>query len=519
MFKYLIYKDFPASCNFFSIEYDPLMRKILVTLMVVALCACSSEKPRQFSVIHFNDTYQIDPVKKGKVGGAARVAHVLKQQEKSDPLILFGGDALAGAYLSVTSKGKHMVDIFNALGLDYAVFGNHEFDFGLEVLSERVKDSKFKWLSANIVDKRTQKPAAGAFATDIIERGGVKVGLVGLASDWLSSTMPGDNVQYKDFIDVAQKAVKDLQAQGAEFVIALTHMDLKFDRHLAREVDGIHLILGGHEHDPIREEVNDTLILKSGSDWEHLISLNIHVKKNGKFLVQDKWIAINEDVPDEPEMLALVKKTLDFYQNSTKLADEKLLGHSKVAIDLTRSHVRSKESGYGNWVADVIREHAQADVALMNGGGLRSNQVLQPGHIKAGLLKAIHPFGNKVVSLKIKGEILKQAIEHGLSAYPGSSGGYPHLSGVKIKFDPSRKKGDRVISFEIKGQPLQKDKEYILATNSYLAAGGNGYTMFKGAPMVIDDKSGLLIAQVVGQAVAKAQTIHPKVDGRVLAVK
>src|SRR5690606_28428885 len=187
-------------------------------------------------ILHFNDVYEIEPVDGGERGGAARVATLIEERQAAAPLILFSGDTFSPSLMSSIFQGAQMVDVFNRLGLDYAVFGNHEFDFGPEVALERVGESEFTWLAANLVDRGSGRPYLGAGAHVLVEWNGVQVGIIGLIGDWFNLTSVGEEGEYVDFVTVGRAAAQELEAQGAELIVAITHMFMEQDEQLAREV-------------------------------------------------------------------------------------------------------------------------------------------------------------------------------------------------------------------------------------------------------------------------------------------
>jgi len=483
---------------------------VLIGLLLGALALAG-----QFSIIHFNDVYEIQPVKRGKYGGAARVATLIKELGGQENLILFSGDAFSPSIMSSVFKGKQMVDVFNRLGLDYATFGNHEFDFGPEVAAQRVKESKFPWVATNLVDKRTGEPYVGAIRWALVDWNGVKVGVLGLIDNWLELTSPGPNAQYLDFVAEGKKYARLLKQKGAEVVIALTHMDMANDEKLAAQVPEIDLILGGHDHAPMWKVVNGTLIWKTGADWIHLAQLKVFTIPGLKPVVIPTEYTVDQNIPEDPEMAQVVAK----YAAALDKALNQPIGETKVPLDARRKVVRRQESNLGDLIADAMRDYAKADCAIQNGGGIRTDQVYGPGPITKKDVFAILPFGNVVISVKINGKTLKAALENGVSQWERTKGRFPQVSGIKYVFDPSRPAGQRILSVEVNGQPLDPNKTYVCAINDYMGRGGDGYTMFKNAPRVIDERNGKLLAEVVADYIEAHSPVAPKVEGRIIIKK
>src|SRR6187401_1823889 len=210
-------------------------RTILVFSLVFAfapivLTQQSTECNVRVTLLQVNDVYQFTPVDQGTKGGLARVLTLRRaiQQENPNTLFLLAGDTISPSVESITYKGAQMIEAWNAIGLDYATYGNHEFDFGPDVLAQRVTESKFGWIAANVIDKRTGQPFGGAKRFVVREFGGVKVGLFGLVlPETKITSRPGDNVEFRSPCDTAKEVVSELHGQGVKVVVALTHLSLR----------------------------------------------------------------------------------------------------------------------------------------------------------------------------------------------------------------------------------------------------------------------------------------------------
>ena len=201
-------------------------------------------------ILHFNDVYEIEARAREPVGGASRFSTLLKQFAHEEPLILFSGDAFNPSMMSTVTKGKHMVPVLNCFNIHTACFGNHDFDFGVENLEQLAHDTNFPWLISNVFDATTGRPLAGGEASRLVEWRGHKIGLVGLVEEeWLVTlaTISMDEVRYVDFVDEGRRLARQLKAQGAQLVIALSHMRQPNDERLVAEATEIDLVLGGHD--------------------------------------------------------------------------------------------------------------------------------------------------------------------------------------------------------------------------------------------------------------------------------
>src|SRR6266571_7112474 len=193
--------------------------------------------PVRVTLLQVNDVYQFAPVDAGTRGGLARVLTLRRAIMRESPhtLFLLAGDTISPSIESNTYKGKQMIEAWNASGLDYATFGNHEFDFGPDVLRERMRESHFKWLAANVIDKKTGKTFADTPEFIVREFEGVKVGIFGIVLQETSQTSrPGPDVEIQDPCATAARVTPKIHAAGAQVIVALTHQTLGDDKQFAR---------------------------------------------------------------------------------------------------------------------------------------------------------------------------------------------------------------------------------------------------------------------------------------------
>jgi 5'-nucleotidase len=232
-----------------------LQRVVLVVSLLSAgfpiLCAQQSTDCNvRVTLLSVNDVYQFASVDQGTRGGLARVLTIHKntREENANTLFLLAGDTISPSVESITYKGAQMIDAWNAAGLDYSTFGNHEFDFGPDVLKERMKESKFRWVVANVIEKSTGKVFGGADPFVIREFNGVKIGIFGLVlPETKITSRPGPDVEFLDPCETAKAMVTEIHNRGVKVVVALTHMSMREDKEVAR-CSGVNLIIGGHEH-------------------------------------------------------------------------------------------------------------------------------------------------------------------------------------------------------------------------------------------------------------------------------
>ena len=498
-----------------------ILRNSVARLLAGALLVASAfahAAPTTLTFLHVNDVYEIAP-KRGK-GGFAPLMTLLEGERvaSSHSITTFGGDLFSPSVMSGLTQGAQMVEMMNAIGTDIAVVGNHEYDFGPEVAARNFAASAFPWLGANVLGP-DGTPAGGLAATRIIERGGFRIGFFGVITpetDVLSS--PGEGISFAPVMETARAAVETLRAEGAELIVALTHLDIAEDRALAAQVKGIQLILGGHDHIPIAFHEGGVPIFKAGYDAHYLGVVDLHlewVERRGKksLAVLPEWRLVSTaGVAPHSGVQALVDKheaTLDAELGV-------VIGATAVELDSRRASVRTGETNFGNLVAEAMRRGVGAEIGLTNGGGIRGDRTYEAGAAltRKDVLTEL-PFGNTVVLMELTGADLLEALENGVSRVEDGAGRFPQVAGVRLVYDPAAPAGSRVVEADVGGAPLDPSRSYTVATNDYMAGGGDGYASLGNGRLLIDASGATLMATMVMDYVEGKGTVAPAVDGRI----
>lgn len=476
----------------------------------------------RLTFLHINDIYEIAPIK-GQ-GGFAPLMTLLKQarQRDANAVTTVGGDFLSPSLLSGTTRGDQMIALFNAIGVDAVTFGNHEFDFGDDVLKTRIAESKFPWIGTNVLSRADGTPYGGAVATWTKTVGDIKVGFLGLLTpETARLSSAGPEVRFADVTETATAAVKQLKDNGANVVVALTHLTIAEDRELAFAVKGIDLVLGGHDHDPISVYEGSTLILKAGHDGHYLgvvelaVSTNATDKGPATTVLPTEWrFTTTAGVAPDAEVAALVHQ----YTDSLDTTLAAVIGKTETELDSRKDVVRTREASMGNLIADALREGLKADVAITNGGGIRADALHPAGSgITRKDIFAELPFGNVGVLTELKGIDLMAALEHGVSKVEEKAGRFPQVSGVTFTYDPKLPSGTRVTEAKVGGKPLDPAAVYRVATNDYMLKGGDGYAALTRGTVLVDPSGAVLMATIVMDYVEARKTVAPKVEGRIVA--
>ena len=495
---------------------------LLVVLAVVQVGCVSRGAPAadgdlvRLTFLQINDAYALGPVDGGRRGGMARLATLVREVKRENPntILGIGGDFLSPSVESTFLQGAQMVAALDAVGLDFATFGNHEFDFGPAVLAERMTESKFRWLSANVVDRSSGRPFGGASPDTVVMLGGVRVGVFGLTmADAARTSRPGPDIGFNPPLAAGKDAAARLRAQGAQVVVAVTHQAIVEDKALAGAAD-VDVILGGHEHDPMVAEEGKALITKSGSDARYLVQVDLWLTREGK-LVERSWRfrEVRRRVAPDPAVEELVRS----YGARLDRELDVVIGRTDVPLEARGSQLRTQETNVGDFVADRLRERLGADAAFVNGGAIRTNRIVPAGPLTKRDVHSLLPFTDVVLKLELRGRDLRSALEHGLAQTDREGGGFLQVSGVRVVWDPRRAAGQRLVSITVGGRPLDDETPYSVAVSSYLVRGGDGYTAFARGKVLIDESSGPQVAQIVMDAIVARGTITPVTDGRITA--
>lgn len=505
------------------------MSKLCSVLLILFLAAgvfaqtSNPNAPIRVTFLHVNDVYQFMPVDGGERGGFGRLLTLKKRFTAENPHTIFtmGGDTLSPSVESRTYKGAQMIDAWNAIGLDYAVFGNHEFDFKKAEVLKRVEESKFTWLGANVVEAETEKLFADTPPFVVREFDGAKIGIIGLLLPQAKETSSMDaSLKVTDYCLTANALVSRLRlVEKVDAVVALTHLFMEQDKEVAKCAD-IDLILGGHEHSLLQSSSGGTPIFKMTADAREMGKFTLNFDRASKKLTSLDWeiIPVTDEIPDAPEFAPIVAKYKDLLEELSQP-----VGKTSVVLDAGSVSNRTKETNVGNFIADAFRSAYNADIGFLNGGSIRADITYNPGVLTKRAVLSMLPFNNDVVKLELTGKTLREVLEHGVarSAEDSEPGRFPQVSGLSFKFDAARPAGSRVTEISVGGKPLDENKTYTLVTSAFLAtAGGDGYTMFNDAKVVTEKTAARKDAEILESAIKNSpnKTIAPKTEGRITRV-
>jgi 5'-nucleotidase/UDP-sugar diphosphatase len=463
------------------------MKKVLSLVLVVLLILSSfsfvfaeDAETVKITVIHTNDTHSRLKGTDAEIG-FAKIATLIKEAKEANPntLVLDAGDTLHGMPIVNISKGENAIKVLEAAGYDYMTLGNHDFNYGKERLFELRDMSQVGMLSANIVDENGEY----IFTPYVIEEvGGVKVGIYGLSTpDTVILTNPNNVVGlvFKDPIEVSKEIVEELEDK-TDVIIALAHLGLDesstvTSKALAQEVEGIDLIIDGHSHSMLEagQLENNTLIVQTKNYGQNLGYVDIEILEGEVTGITARLLAAADtaDVVPDPDL----QKTIEDIEAANAEVFNEVIATTDVYLDGVRENVRTKETNLGNLSADAARAATGADIAFVNGGGIRED--IPVGDITKGKIAAIFPFGNTIEVKKITGADLKAMLEWSVSDYPAAKGAFLQVSGLEFSFDPAKEAGSKVVEILVGGEAFDEAKEYTVAINDFMSTGGDGYSM------------------------------------------
>lgn len=500
-------------------------------------------------VLCIGDVYTERPVR-GR-GGYAELARVIarlrSEWTQRGPVLLVGlGDMLGGSSLCELTQGRHVVELMNALRFDACAAGNHEFDAGESSFVERVRESAFVWLAANVsVEGATTLPGVlphVVHAFTLPDGRVVRVGLMGLCTV-LTPTLsyPSERVRFESCVEAARRCVGVLRGElQCELVIALTHQSFFEDKQLVKAVRGLDVVLGGHDHDAVSamlsepSRLGDTLVFKPGMNAYWLGAVDMHLlfgraadEQSGFVSYRNEAVAlVDMSVPcAEADACAEI---IARYEAQRQAAEAQaaltvLVPALPRPLNVLTKAVRSREASGGSLLADAMRAWTPGtDIGLINGGFMRNDRLYPAGATltHADVLEML-PFARPIVLVDIAGADLRLGVEQMLAALPAPSGAFPHVSrGVAIRYNPNAPALTKIVSMTFNGEPLVPERTYRLATSNFLLSGGDSCTAFtKGTKL---DSHEVRIAKTLVQFLAQrgnSVDIPSDDEGRIVATE
>ncbi|MFC0525284.1 cell wall-binding repeat-containing protein [Pontibacillus salicampi] len=503
----------------------------------------AAETDFDLTIVHTNDTH-------AHWDNAARRATVIDtiRSDRANSLLLDAGDNFSGTLYYNQYKGKAAADFLNILNYDAVIPGNHEFDDGPKTFADFIKMAEFPILSSNIdYSKQSDLNAlyqdeigmpgdnGKIYPASIMDVNGEKVGLFGLTTEETTTlSSPGKDLTFQDHQQKAEDTIAMLEAEGVDKIVAITHLGYTYDQQLAQNVEGLDVIVGGHSHTKVdngtvyNEDSEPTIVVQADEYGNYVGDLQVTFDDKGVLTDWNEQL-VEVDAEDENgEKVyaedADVKKLVEELQAPLEEMKKEKVGETSVALDGVRENVRQGETNLGNLITDSMLAKAKdkepaTSIAFTNGGGIRAS--VDSGEITLGEVLTVMPFGNTLVTLDLTGEELMMALENGVSDLENMGGRFLQVSGMKYSFDRSEEPNSRILNAMVKTEngyeKIEKKKTYKVATNAFIANGGDGYEVLNKATE--DGRiTELFFAdyEVFNEYLKENDTVAPKEEGRIV---
>lgn len=493
----------------------------------------------QLILLHTNDTHgHLNPIptESGQsLGGYARRATFINQQRAvhKHVLLMDAGDFYQSSRYWHAFRGEPDIDLMNRLEYDVAALGNHDFDGGLDLLAQRIRQARFPLLCANMA------PSSGheldglwhPYIIKEIER--FRIGIFSLLVDDRPLYPP----EFERFItchaiqDTARTMVKQLRS-ATDMLICLSHLGHDLDLAIAEEIDGIDLIIGGHTHTPLQEIFweSGTPIVRSMVGSQFVGRTVVELERNAQPQISDyRLVPLDDSFADEPMI------TNEIQRWTMQLPPERNLGQLLTSINTSQEEKASGESAAGNLYVDALLAQSghDAQLAFVHMGTLRGDRAYGPGDFTNLDLSEYHPFPNAPITRRLNGRQLKLLLEWGASALPMASARYVSFAGLTVyvdlsrqpkQIDPSNEQilihGYRVIKIKYQGEEInleETDMEFNAIMDGFMGKGGAGFFFLKDSPIV--HQSEMSGAEIVERYFQRFGVVSPQVEGRLQIVK
>jgi 5'-nucleotidase len=532
------------------------MRKTaLAALLAAPLLAFSTAAALadySLTILHFNDWHsRIEPINKfdatcttdderknACIGGAARLKAAIDQERQKfagkNVILLDAGDNFQGSLFYTTYKGAVEAEFTNLFKVDAMTVGNHEFDDGEEGLAAFLDKVHFPVLGANVLPDIHARIGNRVKPYVVLTVGGQKIGIVGAVvndTDVISS--PGPHVLIGNDVQAITKAVSDLRNQGVDKIIALTHVGYRRDMNVIAKIPGVDIIVGGHSHtllsntDPKAAGPYPTFVQNPEGYEVPIVTAASYSKYLGEVTVtfDDKGVVkeasgdpipLDASIKPDPAVQARVRELL----GPIAALKQKPVAETTAPIDGNRETCRKQECAMGDLVADAMLEGVRnqgVTIAIINGGGLRAS--IGNGQVTMGDVLNVLPFQNTLATFALSGKDIIAALENGVSQIEENAGRFPQVAGLRYSFDRSMPpNGGRIKSVEILDgagwKPIDPAKTYLVVSNNYMRAGGDGYAVFRDKAKDAYD-FGPNLADVLVDYLRKHQPYTPHLGGRV----
>lgn len=486
---------------------------IVFSLIFLCISPLQAQQQKSLKLLLLTDQntdfFHIDDPKKDQLARLSRYVNQQKSEADAAYLTIQMGDMISPTLFSGFDQGAHLFDLMSALPLDMMVLGNHEFDFGADSLQKLTQDRPYRLLSDNL-SAPADYPTPNLGEDQLIDLNGVKIGFIGLTDMETPSKSSPAPYQFKDPKTVAEEKATNYRQMGADLIIALSHLS-DAEESRVKQVAEINFVLSYKAARMLTATSFAADSLPKRPVWEVTLAPN---PLSGDWDMSLTPIDLSKVQPDP----AYRQKIADIQTKMSKLLDIKI-GTFTSEVDSRKQQARHAESSFANLVTDAIRTSLKADIALMNAGSFRANRLYPQGTTltRRDILREL-PFGNHTILLAIPGKELKAILENGASLVQENDGRFLQTSGLSYAYDPKAPSGARITQIQFEGQDIDPDKIYRVATNNYMANGGDGFDMLPAMTQLKNPNAGSLISLRVMAYVAVKGKVAPKIEGRITRI-
>jgi 2',3'-cyclic-nucleotide 2'-phosphodiesterase (5'-nucleotidase family) len=487
---------------------------IIVIISGIALIAPSySSENRTHTLILAADMPDIFDAQSGKYAELKTLVVDSQKASSVRPFLIFGGGSLGPSAMSAFDKGSHIIDVLNTIEPDIMGVTKREFSYLTDELSLRAYEAAFPIVTSNVIDTRSKQTPDGLNQFFLLKRDNISIGFISVVNSRLIEEYLLTNVDVADPIETITRASKTLKSMGANVV--LLHYSYPFEfipELLDKSVIDIAFLsdtrLQAHYIDMVTAHPHILHLKQPGGAIKAKFSL-----ADGFTLMSNEFVPLASLTP-APKVQNVVN---NYYARLTRMLDEPL-GTWAANFSTRREAVRGKENAFANFIVDAMREFSDADIAIINGGSIRGDKTYKQGDsiLKKDIATEL-PFRSRLQVIEVSGDDVLQALEVGVSKVEDLKGGFPHVSGMSVKYNRFAPVGERIVSVMIGNRRIEREKMYQLATTDYLANGGDGYTVFKREGSIRQRiEHSILIADLVAETILAKQTLNGRIENRMV---
>jgi len=453
------------------------------------------------------------------IGNAAAAATFIREKRAEADSLGYGfllfdaGDMFVGSPVGEFSKGQAVAEYFNYCGYDVVAPGNHDYDQGVKVFKEFVDNVNATFLGSNIVNKETRSVVDYLEPYTIVERTGVRIGIFSLLTEYMSGMTTPERFENHDVLPEIETAgwyVDSLRAKNIDLIFAITGIGLRHDKRVATAVGGIDVIIGSHSATalevPYEDSINHTILCQAYGHLSSVGFLDLWIDKQTRRIAGYRGELVDllsEQIDEDTVMLEMVEK----WETITQKGFDEVIGYSEEEL----ARAGFEETAIGNLITDAMREYFDVDVAIHNSGGIRAN--LPKGGITYRHCYNIDALSNTAIVMEMSGKNIIEALEIGVNGHHAIF----QVSGLRFSYDSKKPIGSRILEVSlVDGTPIEPEEKYSLVTNSFLAAGGGEYAIFKSGGNIQD--SFHYLRSLIAEYVKKHSPIKGRIEGRIIDV-